>query len=592
MIIHILSILLSVGAMFFVGIRLYLMDRRNEHYKVIIYCCFLVLILAYCEYEFLRINNEEEIQRLSDLYVLFLFNISLTPMLAWFYGDMDKSPKYKKWTKPIFYGNVFIALIFYLIQVCTPYKFCRFIEATPYGYGFSYTFNAVFFAWILWAAFINILSALVFYRIYITPTVGREKYWQRLNVIINAVVISTCYIVNAALPIALSYTIPAFIVPIVTINLVSFSWSFSDFKLFEISSDSAIQNIVETMSNMMILTDKKLKIKEVNSRAIELLHLNEENLNDKKLYQAINLNELEIYEVINALKNNPEQRISKEISIRIDDKKVNHILVTASAIINEKGKSTGYVFIGTDLTAYKQTQLELIKSNEELKTSNKELEQFAYVASHDLQEPLRMVGNFVELLEIEYKDQIDKTGKSYIQFAVDGVSRMSTLINDLLNFSRLGKQQIQKEWLNMSFFIGNIEMDFQQLIKEKKAILNFEDFPDKIYADRNLLSMTLSNLISNGIKFCKKERPIITIKIKYDKKFWIFSVQDNGIGIDPKNKEKIFEIFQRLHRKEIYKGTGIGLSICRKAVNLQGGEIWFESELDKGTTFFFSLPTS
>jgi PAS domain S-box-containing protein len=226
---------------------------------------------------------------------------------------------------------------------------------------------------------------------------------------------------------------------------------------------------------------------------------------------------------------------------------------------------------------------------EDLKRSNAELEQFAYVASHDLQEPLRMVASFTQLLQKRYQDKLDEDANDFINYAVDGATRMQNLISDLLMFSRVGTRGKPFKNSDMSAVLEGVIATFRQLIKETNVTLTYNPLP-MILADESQMIQLLQNLISNAIKFRSEEPPCIHIsgEVKADK--WIFSVSDNGIGLDSQFFDRIFIIFQRLHKKDEYDGTGIGLAICKKIIERHSGKIWVESELGKGSTFYFSIP--
>ncbi len=236
----------------------------------------------------------------------------------------------------------------------------------------------------------------------------------------------------------------------------------------------------------------------------------------------------------------------------------------------------------------KERTKSLRDSNVKLQRSNSDLEQFAYVASHDLQEPLRMVGNFVQLLEEEYKDKVDATGKSYINFAVDGVTRMSTLIEELLQYSRVGRKGLEVEKTDLNKVLGEKISDLSLLIKNKNVQIDFPQLPT-INCIPSQIGMVFYNLINNGIKFNHSKNPKIEINYNETPTHWWFSVKDNGIGIEKKYQEQIFELFKRLHAKEDYSGTGIGLSICKKIIEHHQGELKIESEIGKGSVFKFSI---
>lgn len=242
------------------------------------------------------------------------------------------------------------------------------------------------------------------------------------------------------------------------------------------------------------------------------------------------------------------------------------------------------------LDEQKNNYIVLEKANKNLKRSNKDLEQFAYAASHDLQEPLRMIGNFVQLLQEDMGNRMTDEEKMYVQYIVDGVTRMGLLIDDLLKYSRVGADD--KEFLdfNLKTVIEKKLADLSPIIQEKKASIHIKRLPDIIYGIPSQLGLVFYNLINNGIKFNTASQPEITIKCEEREFDYLFSIADNGIGINENNHKKIFGIFKRLHRKEIYQGTGVGLALVNRIILKHNGEIWLESKLGSGTTFFFTIP--
>lgn len=263
--------------------------------------------------------------------------------------------------------------------------------------------------------------------------------------------------------------------------------------------------------------------------------------------------------------------------------------VVFTKLVDENGNLTGFAKITRDLTEKKNTQEEILQMTEELKRSNTELEQFAYVASHDLQEPLRMITSYVQLLEKKYKDKLDQDANDFINFAVDGANRMQTLIYSLLEYSRINRV---KPFININLddVLHEVVNDLSVSIKEAKAKIAWNALP-VIYGDTVLIGQLFFNLISNAIKFRSDVPPEIFISCKKQNNNYVFSVKDNGIGIKKEYAEKIFVIFQRLHSKDKYPGTGIGLAICKKIVERHNGTIWIESEVNKGSTFYFTIKT-
>ncbi|REL29131.1 PAS domain-containing protein [Rhodohalobacter sp. SW132] len=250
-----------------------------------------------------------------------------------------------------------------------------------------------------------------------------------------------------------------------------------------------------------------------------------------------------------------------------------------------------------DITERKLAEKKLQKLNRSLKhktkvleASNAELEQFAFVASHDLQEPLRMITSFLSRLEEKYDSVLDEKGKKYIHLATDGAQRMRHIILDLLDFSRIGRINMERNKVDVNQVLQEVISLNKNIIKENRAKVKSECEMPVINAAEGPMHQLFQNLLNNAIKYQEKgKQPVVIISCKEDQEYWQFSVRDNGIGINPEYTDKIFNIFQRLHGNDEYSGTGMGLAICKKIVEEHGGKIWVESEEDEGSTFFFTL---
>ena len=264
--------------------------------------------------------------------------------------------------------------------------------------------------------------------------------------------------------------------------------------------------------------------------------------------------------------------------------------VVVSALRDASGKVSGFVKITRDLTARKQAEDKIKRYAEELKRSNQELEQFAYVASHDLQEPLRTVSSFSQLLARRYHGKLDADADEFITFVVEGATRMQTLINDLLAFSRIGTRGSGFAPVACEEILQIAKDNLGVTIAESGAMITHDLLP-ALVADQTQLTQLFQNLFSNAIKFRRREEaPRIHVSAVRQDGAWHFSVRDNGIGIAAQYFDRIFIIFQRLHGREEYSGTGIGLAICKKIVERHGGRMWVESEPGTGSTFHFTIP--
>jgi PAS domain S-box-containing protein len=242
-----------------------------------------------------------------------------------------------------------------------------------------------------------------------------------------------------------------------------------------------------------------------------------------------------------------------------------------------------------DTTERKQAEEERERLIEELSRSNQELEQFAYIASHDLQEPLRMVSSYVQLISKRYKDKLDQNADDFIAFIVNGTTHMQTLLHDLLTYSRVGTHGEPFGFTDLNSALYKAAINLKKVIDRNHADIKYENLPS-VHTDEVQMVQVFQNLIANAIKFRGKETPRVHISAEQKENEWVLQVRDNGIGIDPKHFDRIFIIFKRLHTKEKYPGTGIGLAICKKIVERHGGRIWVESEPGKGSTFKFTIP--
>jgi len=256
---------------------------------------------------------------------------------------------------------------------------------------------------------------------------------------------------------------------------------------------------------------------------------------------------------------------------------------------DKNGKPSTILGINQDITDRKEIELKLNENIKKLAQSNKELEQFAYITSHDLREPLRMITSFLQLLEKRYKDQLDQDANEFIGFAVDGAKRLDAMTNDLLQYSRITSEKREVTSVNFEQVLEHVLTNLKVQIEENNAFITHDPLPI-LYGDEQLKVQLLQNIISNAIKYRSQETPKIHISAKKEKNQYLFSIKDNGMGMSSKHLKQIFTIFKRLHTNEEYEGTGIGLAIAQKIVQQQGGQIWAESEPGKGSTFYFTIP--
>ncbi|MBI2319584.1 MAG: PAS domain S-box protein, partial [Betaproteobacteria bacterium] len=269
--------------------------------------------------------------------------------------------------------------------------------------------------------------------------------------------------------------------------------------------------------------------------------------------------------------------------------RVRHRSVSGEPMFDEHGRFAGYRGVGRDITERKAAQAKLKQAHDDLARSNAELEQFAYVASHDLQEPLRMVSSYTQLLARRYGERLDGDAREFMDFIVDGAARMKRLIEDLLIYSRVGTRGKEFRPVAGEHVLARARNNLKAAIEASGATITHDPLP-VIEADDSQLVQLLQNLIGNALKFHGAEPPRVHVGAAERGDDWVISVRDNGIGIEPQYFERIFLMFQRLHDRGEYPGTGIGLAICKKVVDRHGGRIWVESVPGEGSAFRFTLP--
>lgn len=361
-------------------------------------------------------------------------------------------------------------------------------------------------------------------------------------------------------------------------------------KLLEIEKEK-FESIVNTIPDMLFFLDENNQVTYAHGSYFEDLDFPERQLIGKMVnkilppYIAFQL-EQKIEEA-----NQTGNLIYWEFSMDTD---LNITRSYESRIIKSMENST--LVLIRNITDQKNAELSLLTSNQRLKikseeliNSNAELERFAYVASHDLQEPLRMVSNFLQLFKSRYAAIVDDTGKKYIDFAVNGSERMKSLIRDLLQYSRAGSGSLEIVDVDMNKLVNEVLLLFKNEGKNDSVTINVQQLP-VIKAGSSAISQLMQNLIGNSLKYRKETHLSLEISVDENQNDWIFSIKDNGIGIAPEYFDKVFVIFQRLHTSKEYSGTGIGLSVCKKIVERYNGKIWVESVLGEGSTFKFSIP--
>jgi PAS domain S-box-containing protein len=355
------------------------------------------------------------------------------------------------------------------------------------------------------------------------------------------------------------------------------------------ASEERYRTMIETMNEGLTLQDAEGKIIMCNTQAEKVLGLNREEMMGRSVvdgrWRAVRIDgspypRAEMPAVVTQRTGQPQR--NQLMGIHKPSGELVWLLVNASPLAD------GVITTFTDVTPLKTANVLLEQRALELEQSNRDLQDFAHVASHDLQEPLRMVSSYVQLLEKRYKDKLDDNAKEFIHYAVDGAKRMQHLVNDLLTYSRVASQHKPQNEVRAEAVLKRALKNLEWRIEATKAQISHDPLP-LLRADETQLMQLFQNLLGNALKF-NQQQPVIHISASQQGNSWRFCVQDNGIGMKAEELERIFKPFQRLHTREDYEGTGIGLSLCRRIVERHGGRLWVESEVGKGSSFFFTLP--
>jgi PAS domain S-box-containing protein len=363
------------------------------------------------------------------------------------------------------------------------------------------------------------------------------------------------------------------------------------------SSEEFLNSVIEQSPVSLWISDSKGTMIKLNQSCRELFGATDEEAVGE--YNLFKDNLIEEQGFMPLVENVFEKGEVARFTIDYDLPRVEHVEVhgathrildvIVSPIKDVHGKVTNAIVQHKDITEIKRAEEALQEAMADLERSNAELEQFAYVASHDLQEPLRMVSSFTQLLSQRYKGKLDADADDFVTYAVDGANRMQRMISDLLAYSRVGTRGKPLELTYCEVVFDHTLANMKLAIEESGAMITHDPLPS-VMADDSQLVQLFQNLIDNAIKF-RGDQPLqVHVGVESKDGEWVFSVRDNGIGIDPQYKDRIFVIFQKLHVGGQYPGTGVGLATCRKIVERHGGRIWVESEPGKGATFYFTMP--
>lgn len=564
------------------GVQVFLLKKEDSRNQVFLLLTILMSWMNICWYEMAHTNDLASAEYYRQLQGVWIFVVPLILYCLWRFAEFHKKSISNTLKITLFSIIIIPASYFFYLELFTTAGHGQLVSLANGSWGLKLNqVDSNNIARALWMAFMYVVGIYFTYVAFQNETTPRLK---RMKGILLAV-ISFSFIASFIQ----HFIFPSFgaILPVnesVTslISVLIFGWAFTNFKPIEVGTGAAMENILESMTNLLIVTDKEFRIKNVNPATTLFFGRRPEVLYNQSICALLGKEQSQ--ECMIDLQLNPG-RLSKELELdTIDGTAYMHI--TLSTVYDDAGQVIGYTFIGTDLTDFKKAENQIREYATQLKKSNEALEHFAYIASHDLKEPLRMVNGFVTLLERQMGPILDKQTTEYFTYVTDGVKRMYAIIESILDISRLDYKNGNLERVETLTLIDELKAKFS---KDQGITFQYGQLPN-VVADRNNLEILFHNIIENGIKYNNKSNRIIRIDCQANGNFNEFSISDNGIGIEPAFHDHIFKMFKRLHTRVQYEGTGMGLAISKRIVEGLGGQIWVESAPGQGTTFKFSLP--
>ncbi len=453
------------------------------------------------------------------------------------------------------------------------------------GYGIGGTWKNGFWAYAYFAYYIILFfwGTFLLVRHRNTTRVKSEKHVAEV-MIISAGAVFTIGTVGSVIMNYIGVYNPVDVNVVFLIFVGGFIYSAEKYETFNLSSTRNADRIMELIDEGVMLLDNYGALTSANRAAMEIFGFHEGQVSES----IAGFIENQIKNAGVAASGTEATNVETTFIDFLGKRKT--VLISSRQVIKDQNAS-GRIFSVRDITGKRKADLDLVDTVRELKRSNEELEDFAYVASHDLKEPLRMVTSYVQLIRKKFMDKLGADGNDYINFASDGAIRMSGLIEGLLEYSRVRKAQKDINDVDTGEEVNNVISMMKFKIQDRHASVTVEGKLPVIKAEKTHIEQLFQNLIGNALKFTDGRPPVVIISAEKSGEQYTFMCRDNGIGMEMQYKEKIFQIFQRLNSREEYEGTGMGLAICRKIVESHGGRIWVESEgMGKGSTFKFTLP--
>jgi len=578
-------LLILILLLLLIGFRIYHLDSDKHLNRMFLLLCLSVAWVGFCEYELLKTDEQERAEQILSWMSFLVINASLITYIIYLHLQRYQHFKNGLVQNLLHLFMLLPTLVFFYFHLYDPLLYYQPIYIDEYFlWTFTFQHTIFYFCFLVWLSINALLLSYFSYLAYQQSLTTYERSWNR-TVFFSICILSVFALGYYYLTYFFQISIIIYSTPFMFILIFGLAWAFSNFKLFEVSPLSAIQNIMDSSSNLMFLTDLSNNIQRVNSTAQKVLGIDTTTLLDQNihdLFQEVNLVHLDTV---------PNEHLDRYVQLVNHKKGTQYFYLNVSKIQDLRNqRTTGYVYAATDITSLQQVQIQMLRYNQALQKVNDELADFAEMTSEVLQYPLKVAEKNVRFLRREYMDKIGTEGKFYIHYALSANQRMQRLLNNLLQYSKVNQTAEEFSYIFPLAIIQEKIADLYHFIEEKKALIEVRNIPNNLYCQPQQLGIVFYNLLHNALKFNTHLYPVIQIVAFQQKDAYLFSVIDNGIGIPIEQKENIFMIFKRLHRKEAYDGTGLGLAMCRKIVEKHGGKIWLETAVEEGSVFHFTIP--
>ena len=575
-----------------IGIRVFWLDPSNRVYLFFLASTSLLFIQQLFFFEMAYVQDVEAVTHLRRWQeTIWNFAAMTIFVTMWYYGrKFTPYPPYR-WERILFVLILLCCIPFIYLQAFTPYGHGEMVVMENGKWGMQIDpFSSIDVLRALWAL-ISYLCGI--FWCYLPYHYAKDRKAKRLRLLAFAVftfILLGSYTQNYLLPWWFGMPSALNESASVIVAVLFSGLMFSNFQMFEFRTEHTLPNILRTMTNWFILTDPDFNIKQINEELAGAFELEMEEVHHLTITDLLPPEQWRSFEEgVRTLSTNEAQNC--EFRFELDGRTM-YILFTITPVIGRGENKWGYVFVGTNLTSFRESEIRIREYTRELETSNQALERFAYIASHDLKEPIRNIGNFAGLLKRRLGQSISPENAEFLSFIISNVKGMNQLIEAVMSVSLIGQNGLDNQFLDPATLLETATANLESLIQEKGARIEYPKLP-KVYGDEQLLIQLFQNLLENGLKYNESGQALVRISAHPSDRpgFFEFTFIDNGIGIDPEYRDQVFEMFKRLHTRSEYAGTGIGLAICRRIVELHHGQIWIDTPSHgQGTAFHFLLP--